>query len=138
MTYHTYWFNAQTGEVFCLVEAPDKAAANRVHRAAQGLVADDLVEVQADTGPLHRSPGQRWPAITSRPWWPESEQRRPFPALCFASGWPGSRRKVRAERGAGAWSAGGGQPVHDAHRPERSSRSLPLGVPFGEASRSRR
>ena len=41
-----YWFNEGTGQVFCLVEAPDKEAANRVHREAQGLVADEIVEVR--------------------------------------------------------------------------------------------
>lgn len=44
--YHKYWFNDDTGQVFCLVEAPDKESANRVHREAHGLVADDLVEVK--------------------------------------------------------------------------------------------
>jgi Protein of unknown function (DUF4242) len=44
--YHKYWFNEETGQVFCLVEAPDKEAADRVHREAHGLVADELVEVQ--------------------------------------------------------------------------------------------
>ncbi len=44
--YHKYWFNEQTGQVFCLVEAPDPEAANRVHREAHGLVADELTEVQ--------------------------------------------------------------------------------------------
>ena len=46
VTYHRYWFNEQTGQVFCLVEAPDKEAANQVHREAHGLVADELIEVQ--------------------------------------------------------------------------------------------
>ena len=46
VTYHKYWFNEATGQVFCLVEAPNKEAANRVHREAHGLVADELVEVE--------------------------------------------------------------------------------------------
>ena len=46
VTYHKYWFNEETGQVFCLVEAPDQEAANRVHREAHGLVADELVEVK--------------------------------------------------------------------------------------------
>jgi hypothetical protein len=49
VTYHKYWFNEQTGQVFCLVEAPDQEAANRVHREAHGLVADELIEVQEGT-----------------------------------------------------------------------------------------
>jgi hypothetical protein len=46
VTYHRYWFNEETGQVFCLVEAPTKEAAARVHREAHGLVADELIEVQ--------------------------------------------------------------------------------------------
>jgi Protein of unknown function (DUF4242) len=44
--YHRYWFNEDTGEVFCLAEAPNKEAAEAVHREAHGLVADEIVEVQ--------------------------------------------------------------------------------------------
>ncbi|HET7040351.1 MAG TPA: DUF4242 domain-containing protein [Gemmatimonadales bacterium] len=44
--YLKYWFNDQTGEVSCLVRAPDKEAAIRVHREAHGLVPDDIIEVQ--------------------------------------------------------------------------------------------
>jgi hypothetical protein len=43
--YLKYYFNAETGTAFCLVEAPDKAAAERVHREAHGLVADEILEV---------------------------------------------------------------------------------------------
>ena len=44
--YHKYWFDEGSGKVFCLVEAPSKEAAERVHREAHGLAADELVEVQ--------------------------------------------------------------------------------------------
>jgi uncharacterized protein DUF4242 len=44
--YLKYWFNDKTGQVFCLVEAPDKESAMRVHREAHGLVADEIIEVQ--------------------------------------------------------------------------------------------
>jgi hypothetical protein len=44
--YLKYWFNEGTGQVFCLVEAPDKESAIRVHREAHGLVADQIIEVQ--------------------------------------------------------------------------------------------
>jgi hypothetical protein len=44
--YLRYWFDEQTGKVFCLVEAPNKEAAIAVHREAHGLVADQLVEVK--------------------------------------------------------------------------------------------
>lgn len=45
--YKQYWFDEGTGKVFCLVEAPNKEAAIAVHREAHGLVADEIVEVQA-------------------------------------------------------------------------------------------
>jgi hypothetical protein len=44
--YHRYWFNEETGEVFCLAEAPRKEAAEAVHRVAHGLVADEIIEVK--------------------------------------------------------------------------------------------
>lgn len=44
--YLRYWFNEASGQVFCLVEAPSREAANAVHREAHGLVADELIEVQ--------------------------------------------------------------------------------------------
>jgi hypothetical protein len=46
VTYLQYWFNEETGEVFCLVEAPSKEAAAEVHRRAHGLEADEITEVQ--------------------------------------------------------------------------------------------
>jgi hypothetical protein len=44
--YLRYWVDEARGEIFCLVEAPDAAAAHRVHREAHGLVADDIYEVR--------------------------------------------------------------------------------------------
>jgi hypothetical protein len=44
--YLKYWFNDQTGRVYCLVEAPSKEAADAVHREAHGLVADEIMEVK--------------------------------------------------------------------------------------------
>ncbi len=43
--YLRYWVDEGEGKVFCLVEAPSKEAAARVHREAHGLVADELHEV---------------------------------------------------------------------------------------------
>jgi leucyl aminopeptidase (aminopeptidase T) len=43
--YKKYWVNEATGTIFCLVEAPDADAANRVHKEAHGLVADEIFEV---------------------------------------------------------------------------------------------
>jgi hypothetical protein len=44
--YLKYWFNEGTGQVFCLVDAPNREAAIAVHREAHGLVADALIEVK--------------------------------------------------------------------------------------------
>jgi hypothetical protein len=41
-----YWFNKETGTVFCLSEAPNAEAAVAVHREGHGLVADQIMEVQ--------------------------------------------------------------------------------------------
>ena len=43
--YLRYWYDTQSGKVFCLIDAPNKEAAIAVHREAHGLVADRLVEV---------------------------------------------------------------------------------------------
>ena len=45
VNYLRYWYNEAEGTVFCLVDAPSKEAAERVHREAHGLVADEIVEV---------------------------------------------------------------------------------------------
>lgn len=44
--YLRYWFDENSGKVFCLVEAPSKEAAIAVHREAHGLVADEVIEVR--------------------------------------------------------------------------------------------
>jgi hypothetical protein len=46
VTYHRYWFNEDTGETWCLAEAPNREAAEAVHREAHGLVADEITEVK--------------------------------------------------------------------------------------------
>ncbi len=46
VNYLRYWFDEDSGKVFCLVEAPDPESAHTVHREAHGLVADELVQVQ--------------------------------------------------------------------------------------------
>lgn len=43
--YLRYWYDTESGRVYCLVEAPSKEAAEAVHREAHGLVADELNEV---------------------------------------------------------------------------------------------
>jgi class 3 adenylate cyclase len=41
-----YWFDEQRHSAFCLVHAPNAAAAERVHREAHGLVANAIVPVE--------------------------------------------------------------------------------------------
>lgn len=43
--YRHYWVDEAEGRVFCLVDAPDRATATRVHREAHGLEAHALHEV---------------------------------------------------------------------------------------------
>lgn len=45
VTYQRYWVDEAAGKIFCLVDAPDADAANRVHREAHGLVADEIYPV---------------------------------------------------------------------------------------------
>ncbi|HTY71073.1 MAG TPA: DUF4242 domain-containing protein [Actinomycetes bacterium] len=45
VTYKAYWVDEKQGNIFCLVEAPDAETAERVHREAHGLVADEILEV---------------------------------------------------------------------------------------------
>ena len=45
VNYLKYWFNEETGRVYCLVEAPNPEAAEAVHREAHGLLADQITEV---------------------------------------------------------------------------------------------
>lgn len=40
--YINYWFDERSGKIFCLVDAPSAEAANRVHREAHGLTADEI------------------------------------------------------------------------------------------------
>jgi hypothetical protein len=44
-----YWYDERTGKVFCLSEAPTPEAVTAVHRAAHGLLADEVVEVTEGT-----------------------------------------------------------------------------------------
>jgi hypothetical protein len=51
--YKQYWFDEDSGKVFCLVDAPNAEAAERVHREAHGLLADQLIPVQEGVVPGH-------------------------------------------------------------------------------------
>jgi hypothetical protein len=43
--YLRYWYDTVSGRVYCLVEAPNKEAAEAVHLEAHGHVADEITEV---------------------------------------------------------------------------------------------
>src|SRR5262249_28219794 len=43
--YMTYWFDQDRGTGFCLVDAPDAATAEQVHREAHGEIATDIIAV---------------------------------------------------------------------------------------------
>ena len=43
--YMKYWLDEGTGTIFCLVDAPNKEAAEQVYREAHGLTADEIHEV---------------------------------------------------------------------------------------------
>jgi len=43
--YLCYWLDASTGHMFCLVEAPSKEAAFKVHQEAHGALANEIYEV---------------------------------------------------------------------------------------------
>ena len=44
--FRNYWVDEKNEMVFCLVEAPNPQAANRVHQQAHGLTADEHHEVR--------------------------------------------------------------------------------------------
>ncbi|HEX2027990.1 MAG TPA: nickel-binding protein [Nitriliruptorales bacterium] len=64
--YLNYWMDLERGQVFCLADAPNAAAAEQVHREAHGLVAAKIIEVdqrmvQAFLGSLDGpAPGELW------------------------------------------------------------------------------
>jgi len=47
--YMAYWFDEQNSSGFCLVQAPDAAAAERVHREAHGQIANAIIPVDLAT-----------------------------------------------------------------------------------------
>ncbi len=44
-----YWLDESNGMIFCLVDAPNKEVAERVHREAHGLVANEIYEVSENS-----------------------------------------------------------------------------------------
>ena len=45
VNYVKYWVDLKSEKVFCLVDAPNKEAAAKVHKEAHGLLADEINEV---------------------------------------------------------------------------------------------
>ncbi len=43
----TYWIDETRENVFCLIEAPDKAAVENMHREAHGLIPNKIIEVNS-------------------------------------------------------------------------------------------
>jgi class 3 adenylate cyclase len=57
VNYSKYWFNEQTGKIFCLCEAPNVEAAMAVHREAHGgVVAERIIEVTPELAEMFLGP----------------------------------------------------------------------------------
>lgn len=49
VNYQKYFLDKDSGTLFCLVEAPSKEAAIRVHRESHGMTANEIWEVSEHT-----------------------------------------------------------------------------------------
>jgi class 3 adenylate cyclase len=47
--YMTYWYDEERGTGFCLVDAPDAATAEHVHREAHGEISSEIIPVDLST-----------------------------------------------------------------------------------------
>lgn len=43
----TYWVDEERGNVFCLIDAPNKQAVREMHNKAHGLIPNDIIEVDS-------------------------------------------------------------------------------------------
>ena len=41
----TYWVDEERGNVFCLIQSPNKQVVSEVHNKAHGLIPHDIIEV---------------------------------------------------------------------------------------------
>src|SRR5436189_6016758 len=59
----TYWYDAERRTTFCLVDAPDKETADKVHAEAHGHVANEMIagDLPAVEAFLGRSEGPHSP-----------------------------------------------------------------------------
>ena len=65
--YLRWWFNDELKSVYCLVEAPNAKAANDVHAASGGLVADEIIPVEAGIVEDLIGPDEHGPAVREDP-----------------------------------------------------------------------
>ncbi len=49
VTYHGYWYDNERQTVVCFAEGPSREACEAVHREAHGLVADSIIQVNAQS-----------------------------------------------------------------------------------------
>ena len=49
VSYLRYWVDEEAGRIFCLVDAETADDAERVHREAHGLVAEEIYQVSEHT-----------------------------------------------------------------------------------------
>ncbi|MEE8421859.1 MAG: nickel-binding protein [Dehalococcoidia bacterium] len=81
--YLTYWFNEAAGQIFCLVDAPSVNAAVAVHREAHGLVADEIIEVEAGQMAGFMGNGTELPSVPGPTEVPGPERDRATRTILF-------------------------------------------------------
>jgi hypothetical protein len=57
VNFMAYWVDEANGKIYCLAQAPTSAAINTVHEQAHGLLADQIMEVNADNLDWTPTPG---------------------------------------------------------------------------------
>jgi len=65
--YLRWWFNRDAGSIYCLVDAPNADAAQDVHRQAHGLLADEIIPVEAGDVDELIGPDELGPATREAP-----------------------------------------------------------------------
>jgi len=63
----TYWYDAERRTTFCLVDAPDKETADRVHAEAHGHVANEMIAVDLSAVEAFLGRIQDPPTATTKP-----------------------------------------------------------------------
>ena len=65
--YLRWWFNRDLGSIYCLVDAPNAQAAEDVHRAANGFVADEIIPIEPGVLDDFIGPDEHGPAFREDP-----------------------------------------------------------------------